>query len=98
MHPGDVQVVNAVDVPADSPLHDLRNVVVFSQQGDRDLPSQLSGGDLDGDIYNIMWSPRMVPRDTFPAADYPRLLAKELDREVQLKDMREFFIDFCESG
>lgn len=98
MHPGDVQIVNAVDVPADSPLQKLRNVVVFSQQGQRDLPSQLSGGDLDGDLYNIMWAPQLVPRTTYQAADYPRLNAVELDREVKLKDMIAFFIDFCESG
>ncbi|KAI7180351.1 RNA-directed RNA polymerase [Hortaea werneckii] len=44
MHPGDVQIVNAVSVPHDSPLKRLSNVIVFSQHGDRDLPSQLSGG------------------------------------------------------
>lgn len=44
MHPGDIQVVNAVDVPVESPLAQLRNVVVFSQHGERDIPSMLSGG------------------------------------------------------
>ena len=48
IHPGDVQCVNAVDVPPDSPLKRLSNIVAFSQWGARDLPSQLSGGDLDG--------------------------------------------------
>jgi len=52
MHPGDVQVVNAVNVPEHSPLKQLRNVVVFSQHGARDIPSMLSGGDLDGDLYS----------------------------------------------
>ena len=47
-HPGDVQMVNAVSVPATSPLRQLRNAVVFSQLGDRPLPSMLAGGDLDG--------------------------------------------------
>lgn len=49
LHPGDIQIVNAVDVSAGSPLQQLSNVVVFSQHGTRDLPSQLSGGDLDGE-------------------------------------------------
>lgn len=44
LHPGDVQLVTAVDVPDNSPLRALHNCVVFSQQGPRDLPSQLSGG------------------------------------------------------
>jgi RNA dependent RNA polymerase len=44
MHPGDVQVVQAVKPPPASPLHHLYNCVVFSQFGSRDLPSQLGGG------------------------------------------------------
>lgn len=51
-HPGDVQMVNAVKVPAKSPLRLLQNCVVFSQQGDRPLPSMLAGGDLDGGGYS----------------------------------------------
>lgn len=50
-HPGDVQLAKAVGVnelPPGSPLKALRNCVVFSQKGGRDLPSMLSGGDLDG--------------------------------------------------
>ncbi|KID94539.1 RNA-dependent RNA polymerase, partial [Metarhizium majus ARSEF 297] len=39
-----------VSPPDSHPLRDLRNCVVFSQKGSRDLPSQLSGGDLDGDL------------------------------------------------
>lgn len=50
-HPGDVQMAIAVsdlNIPEDSPLKALTNCVVFSQKGSRDLPSKLSGGDLDG--------------------------------------------------
>ena len=35
LHPGDVQCVEAVDVPRDSPLQALHNCVVFSQHGER---------------------------------------------------------------
>lgn len=54
LHPGDIRLVEAVDVPEKSPLRQLHNCVVFSQNGSRDLPSQLSGGDLDGDLYQII--------------------------------------------
>lgn len=50
-HPGDAQMAIAVPdtrIPEDSPLRALKNCVVFSQKGTRDLPSMLSGGDLDG--------------------------------------------------
>jgi hypothetical protein len=97
MHPGDVQLVNAVDVPEDSPLQQLRNVVVFSQHGTRDLASQLSGGDLDGDIYNVIYDKSLRPAFTHDAAEYPRLSPVELDRPVTAKDMSDFFVTFMET-
>jgi hypothetical protein len=50
LHPGDVQVVNAIEPSPRSMLWELNNCIVFSKHGDRDLPSQLGGGDLDGDV------------------------------------------------
>ena len=35
LHPGDIRCVNAVNVPVESPLRDLHNVIVFSQRGQR---------------------------------------------------------------
>jgi hypothetical protein len=96
-HPGDVQIVHAVNVPEDSPLQHLRNVVVFSQHGDRDLPSQLSGGDLDGDLYNIIYDRSLRPTVTYVAAEYPRLPPRELDRPVTADDMSDFFVKFMET-
>jgi hypothetical protein len=97
LHPGDVQMVQAVDVPLDSPLSQLHNCVVFSQHGRRDLPSMLSGGDLDGDLYNVIFDPSLWPKDQFEPADYPRVEAKELGRPVTIQDMTDFFITFMES-
>ena len=44
LHPGDVQCVDAIDVPQDSPLRALHNCIVFSQHGERgnDFLRQLS--------------------------------------------------------
>lgn len=47
-HPGDIRVVTAVDNPK---LKHLVDVIVFPSKGFRDIPSMLSGGDLDGDDY-----------------------------------------------
>lgn len=94
LHPGDIQVPRNVIPPAGHPLRDLTNVIVFSRRGDRDLPSQLSGGDLDGDIYNVIWDPRAKPQRFFSPADYPRVDALDLGREVTKEDMASFFIDF----
>jgi hypothetical protein len=95
-HPGDVQMVNAVDVPEDSPLRKLHNCVVFSQKGERDLPSQLSGGDLDGDIFNVIYDSRFRLHRLAKPAEYPRVPGMELDRPVQMEDVQKFFIDFMQ--
>ncbi|KAJ6439483.1 RNA-dependent RNA polymerase [Purpureocillium lavendulum] len=97
LHPGDVQYVTMVTPPESHPLRSLQNCVVFSQRGLRDLPSQLSGGDLDGDLYNVIWDPRAEPKEVFKPADYPRVAPPELDREVTRDDIAEFFINFMKS-
>lgn len=94
LHPGDVQVVRAVDVPDTCPLSDLNNCIVFSQQGERDLPSQLSGGDLDGDLFHIIWDKRLIPDMTENPADYQADPPRDLGRPVQTEDIVDFFIDF----
>ncbi|KAH8727103.1 rna-dependent rna polymerase-like protein [Phaeosphaeriaceae sp. PMI808] len=94
LHPGDVQIVTAVDVPENSPLKSLQNCIVFSQQGARDLPSQLSGGDLDGDMFHIIFDPRLIPDFVHPPADYTATAPQDLGRPVEVNDIVEFFIQF----
>ncbi|KAG9233793.1 rna-dependent rna polymeras-like protein [Amylocarpus encephaloides] len=98
LHPGDVQTAVAVEVPSSSPLMKLQNCIVFSQRGSRDLPSMLSGGDLDGDLYHVIFDHRAsITRPTFTPADYPRQPPRELDREVESSDMTDFFVEFMET-
>lgn len=98
LHPGDIQIAAAVTVPASSPLMQLRNCICFSQKGFRDLPSMLSGGDLDGDLYHIIFDPDARPtRPMYKPAEYPRLRPRELDRPVEREDMTQFFIEFMET-
>jgi RNA dependent RNA polymerase len=94
LHRGDIQLVTAVAVPNNSPLMKLRNCVCFSQQGSRDLPSQLSGGDLDGDLYQILFDHRARPKRVFSPAEYAAQPPVELDRPVERKDMTDFFVTF----
>jgi RNA dependent RNA polymerase len=97
LHPGDVQLVEAINVPKDSPLLSLSNCICFSQKGDRDLPSKLSGGDLDGDLYNIVWDSACKPTHSWLPADYPRQVPQDIGREVERDDMTDFFIKFMET-
>ncbi|RDL29987.1 RNA-dependent RNA polymerase [Venustampulla echinocandica] len=97
LHPGDVQLVEGIMPPKDSALMSLTNCICFSQKGSRDLPSQLSGGDLDGDRYYIMWDERAKPKTRYTPADYPRQSPVNIDRTVNRSDMTEFFIQFMET-
>ncbi|KAI8949918.1 RNA dependent RNA polymerase-domain-containing protein [Xylaria longipes] len=96
LHPGDIQIRTAVVPPRGHPLRSLSNCIVFSQKGDRDLPSQLSGGDLDGDIYNVIWDSVAVEgcQLEFEPADYPRVAPLDIGRNVEASDMTEFFVRF----
>lgn len=94
LHPGDVQLAKAVNVLALSHLH---NCVVFSQRGTRDLPSMLSGGDLDGDLYNVVWDAAMLPTLYIPPANYSRAPPQDIGRSVTAEDMSNFFVDFMQN-
>lgn len=96
LHPGDIQLADAVGVPEDSPLNDLHNCIVFSQHGSRDLPSMLSGGDLDGDLYSIIYDHRLRPKRVAQAADYPRVEALALNRPVEPNDIIDHFLTFMQ--
>jgi hypothetical protein len=99
LHPGDIQLATNVIPPYGHPLRSLKNCVVFSQKGKRDLPSQLSGGDLDGDIYNIIWDEYAVQncKRIFEPADYPRVEPKNIGRVVQREDITAFFVEFMKT-
>jgi RNA-dependent RNA polymerase len=70
LHPGDVRMLLAVDIPE---LRDHKNVLLFSQRGsDRPEADKMSGSDLDGDEFAITWDTRLflgewnrcIPRDS----------------------------------
>ncbi|PSN62624.1 rna-dependent rna polymeras-like protein [Corynespora cassiicola Philippines] len=97
LHPGDVQIVKAVDVSENSPLRSLYNCIVFSQQGARDLPSQLGGGDLDGDLFHVIFDERLIPSYTMAPSEYEPAPAQDLGRPAERDDIIEFFIDYMNS-
>ncbi|KAF1988383.1 RdRP-domain-containing protein [Aulographum hederae CBS 113979] len=97
MFPGDVRIVRTMDVPAGHPLDSLYNVVVFSQHGARDLPSMLSGGDLDGDIFTVIYDKGLLPPRQYPPADFPKVEAIDIGRKVTARDITEFAVGFWEN-
>uniref|UniRef100_A0A6P6GIP9 RNA-dependent RNA polymerase n=1 Tax=Ziziphus jujuba TaxID=326968 RepID=A0A6P6GIP9_ZIZJJ len=91
LHPGDVRVLRAVDVPA---LHHIVDCVVFPQKGKRPHPNECSGSDLDGDIYFVCWDPDLIPPQQIDPMDYTPAPITELDHDVTMEDVEEYFTNF----
>lgn len=73
LHPGDVQRLKAVDKPS---LYQYLNVLVLPTVGRRSVAACCSGGDLDGDMFSVIWATDLVPPAalTHPALDYDAAL------------------------
>ncbi|PLB52422.1 RNA-directed RNA polymerase (Sad-1) [Aspergillus steynii IBT 23096] len=95
LHPGDIRVVKAVNIPELSHLHD---VVVLPQTGDRDVASMCSGGDLDGDDYLVIWDQDLIPEDWFCAPmKYASNKAQSLDSDVTVDHITSFFVTYMKN-
>ncbi|WVR09517.1 hypothetical protein IAU60_006585 [Kwoniella sp. DSM 27419] len=87
----DVRRVRAVDRPE---LRHLKNVIVFSVQGQRDLPSMLGGGDLDGDDYTLIWDARFVQTlQVYEPMDYTAEKPQRVDKVTQ-SHLNENFVSY----
>lgn len=95
LHPGDIRVVRAVDVPD---LHHHKNVVVLPQQGDRDLANMCSGGDLDGDDYMVLWDQDLIPQIVnVPPMDFTPEKPVEQANPIDILDVGEFFVTYMKN-
>ncbi|KAJ3983189.1 RdRP-domain-containing protein [Lentinula detonsa] len=96
IHPGDCQFVRAV---YREELAHLKNVVVFSCKGKRSLPSMLGGGDLDGDIYNLILDDAFHPPKDFTAVAgaYEPLQPTVTSHPCGVQDVVDFVINFIKS-
>jgi len=93
-HPGDIRVVKAVD--CDDLLH-LHDVVVLPANGDRDLASQCSGGDLDGDNYTVVWALDLIPDNLNEEPMNYTPGAVKAKRNVTVKDVLKFFVQYMKN-
>lgn len=91
LHPGDVQILEAVDVPA---LHHMVDCIVFPQKGKRPHTNECSGSDLDGDVYFVCWDTDLIPPQKFPPMDYAAPQTTILDHDVTIEEVQEYFTDY----
>ncbi|RHN78072.1 putative RNA-directed RNA polymerase [Medicago truncatula] len=91
LHPGDVRVLKAVDVPA---LRHMVDCVVFPQKGHRPHPNECSGSDLDGDIYFVCWDPELIPPRTIEPMEYNSAQSTLLNHDVEIEEVEEYFTNY----
>ncbi|KAK4798218.1 hypothetical protein SAY86_030544 [Trapa natans] len=91
LHPGDIRILEAVDVPE---LHHLYDCLIFPQNGERPHTNEASGSDLDGDLYFVTWDGDLIPpsRKSWPPMQYDPAEAKVNPRGVKHQDIVNFFV------
>ncbi|KAJ3087107.1 hypothetical protein HK102_011793 [Quaeritorhiza haematococci] len=90
MHPGDIQIVKAVDKKE---LRHLKNCVVFSTKGARPLPNMLS----DGDEFFVSFHEPLIPTRTSNPMDYEPAPPVILDRTPNIDDVADFIIKYMQN-
>ena len=58
------------------------------------MPSELGGGDLDGDLYNVTAEPTLIPHKIYEPATYDPAPRKEVDHESTMADVAEFVANY----
>ncbi|KAJ3694866.1 hypothetical protein LUZ60_000243 [Juncus effusus] len=91
LHPGDIRVLHAVDVPD---LYHMVDCVVFPQKGRRPHPNECSGSDLDGDIYFVSWDQYLIPPRVAQPMDYSPAPTTTLDHDVTIEEVQEYFTNY----
>jgi RNA-dependent RNA polymerase len=90
-HPGDVRKLTAIKAPQLS--HHI-NVIVFPSKGPRPHPNEISGSDLDGDLYFVTWESGLVRFESVESMDFSvSRKAEEVD-EMNSEMMKTFFLKF----
>ncbi|XP_064476493.1 uncharacterized protein LOC135390642 isoform X2 [Ornithodoros turicata] len=91
MHPGDIRRLTAVDIPE---LHHVRDCIVFPAKGERPHPDEMSGSDLDGDEYSVLWYEDLIFKNNCSPMHYNSDPPKEKKTPVEVQDMIDFFCQY----
>jgi hypothetical protein len=95
LHPGDLRLLTNIYRPELSYLFD---VVVFPSKGSRPHCNEMSGGDLDGDLYFITWDPLLQPATDYLPMDYSS--SSEIPEQkdnINIQDIANFFVNYMKN-
>ena len=95
LHPGDIRILTIVTPPS---LLYLNDVIVFSSKGDRPQGNKMSGGDLDGDLYFIIWDTDIVSRlQVYPPMEYEAPPPPPSTNNVTTTAIADFFVNYMKN-
>lgn len=97
--PSDIRVLNAIKSDSTLRLKDLyTNCLVLPSQGPNSHANECSGGDLDGDLYYVIWDTNLVPETLqVPGEEVVEVKTKESET-LQIcnthETMMQFYCDY----
>ncbi|BGP01655.1 hypothetical protein NBRC10513v2_005294 [Rhodotorula toruloides] len=97
--PGDLRILNAVGklpehLEGKLRMAGLENCIVLPTVGDRALASMMGGGDLDGDTYQVITLPDLIPLRTAEPRLHEGPAPLELDRPATIHDVADCFLNY----
>lgn len=93
---GDVQYARAVGNPPPGAerFEHLPNVVIFSVHGEKPLLTQLSRGDMDGDLVGVIYDKRLFPKRTESAMHHKPKTPVKLSYDCTINEVIDFVLRF----
>ena len=92
LHCGDIRKLKPRWVAG---LQHLVDVVVLPARGDRPHANEMSGGDLDGDIYFVILDERLIPVDDFEPMNFtPAKKPTAATTSISILQVANFFVDY----
>ena len=91
---GDMRMLEAVDIPE---LRGHKNVILFSQHGERPEPDKMSGSDLDGDQFAITWNENLFLNCTSEPMDYSPPIKKSENDSITDETLMQHFINHAKN-
>ncbi|BGP49874.1 hypothetical protein JCM10450v2_005779 [Rhodotorula kratochvilovae] len=98
--PGDIRVLHAIGRPPHRSglrLGALENCIVLPAVGERAIASTMGGGDLDGDTYQVITLPDLIPERTVTPRPYKGEPPLELDRAATIDDVADCLLKYLTS-